>query len=97
MRDPRLATIPLILETPATEKPLEVGELAVWTKEIKLLYEIQAIGDEEWPVKLPEIEARWRGERDTLNPPKPSKFKATKKVKRGKKGDEEGCESHSEE
>jgi len=92
-----MAGIPLILETPAASNPLEVGELSLWTKEIQMLYEIQAIEDDEWEKKQVEIEARWRAERDKLNPPKEKKVKEKKvKAKKGKK-DEEECESHGEE
>ncbi|RSH90599.1 hypothetical protein EHS25_001204 [Saitozyma podzolica] len=97
MRDPRMSHIPLILETPAADKPLEVGELAVWVKEIKLLYEIQAIPEDEWSAKSVEIEKRWRADRDVMNPPKEPKGKAknAKKAKKGKKDeDEEGSLWH---
>jgi AP endonuclease-1 len=101
MRDPLMAGIPLILETPAANNPLEVGELCLWMKEIHLLYEIQAIEDDEWDTKQVEIEARWRAERDKLNPPKEKKVKEKKapaaKGKAKKKKDEEECESHGEE
>ncbi|OCF43410.1 AP endonuclease 1 [Kwoniella heveanensis CBS 569] len=70
MRDPLMAGIPLVLETPAPEKALEVGDLAIWQREIKLLYEIQGIEDEEWEKRKGEIEERWRKERDSINPPK---------------------------
>ncbi|ORY31935.1 xylose isomerase-like protein [Naematelia encephala] len=83
MRDPLFSGIPLVLETPAPEKALESGELSVWTSEIKLLYEIQGINDEEWVTREGEIEKRWRAERDKLNPPKEKKVK-------GKKSDEDG-------
>lgn len=100
MRDPRMSHIPLILETPAADKPLEVGELAVWVKEIKLLHEIQAIADDEWPAKRSAIEKRWRADRDVMNPPKEPKGKAknAKKAKKGKKDEDEdeGCESCSD-
>lgn len=103
MRDPLMAGIPLILETPASGNPLEAGELSLWTKEIQLLYEIQGIEDEEWETKKVEIEARWRAERDKLNPPKEKKVKAKKEtVAKGKakgkakKDDDEACESHDE-
>ncbi|WVQ94566.1 hypothetical protein IAU59_001646 [Kwoniella sp. CBS 9459] len=98
MRDPLMAGIPLVLETPAPEKALEVGDLAIWTREIKLLYEIQGIEDEEWEKRKDEIENRWRKERDSINPPKEKaprgskaapKAKATGKAKpaaKGKKG-----------
>ena len=85
MRDPLMHGIPLILETPAPEKALEYGDLAIWTREIKLLYEIQTIGDDEWATKKVEIEKRWREERDKINPPK-EKVKKPKKEKKGKKG-----------
>ena len=102
MRDPLMAGIPLILETPAANNPLEVGELSLWTKEIHMLYEIQAIEDDEWETKQVEIEARWRAERDELNPPKEKKVKekktpAVKGKGKKKKKDEEECESHGEE
>lgn len=112
MRDPLMSGIPLILETPADDNPLEAGELSLWQREIKLLYEIQSISDAEWPEKKVEIEARWRAERDVLNPPKEKKVKGPKpkavkeaKAPKGKKGkatkkdeevDDEGCESHAE-
>ena len=97
MRDPLMNGIPLILETPASSgNPLEAGELSLWTKEIALLYEIQAIPDDQWEEKKVEIEERWRAERDLLNPPKEKKAK--KSAAKGKKGkkDEEACESHDE-
>ena len=78
MRDPLMSGIPLILETPAPEKALEFGDLALWAREIKLLYEIQGIEDDEWLTKEAEIEKRWRKERDILNPPKPPKEKKPK-------------------
>lgn len=112
MRDPRMQAIPLILETPAPEKPLEVSELAIWTKEIELLYRIQKISDEEWtPEREKQVTEEWRVVRDELLPPKdkkPAKGKkaepkaAAKKAKKGKKAkdesdeEEEGCESCSD-
>lgn len=105
MRDPLMSGLPLILETPATVgNPLEVGELSLWTKEIAMLYEIQAIEDDAWETKKVEIEARWRAERDKLSPPKEKKEKkaaangkgAKGKAKGKKKGDGEECESHAE-
>lgn len=103
MRDPLMAGIPLILETPASANALEVGELSLWTKEIQLLYEIQGVEDNEWETKKVEIEARWRAERDKMNPPKEKKVKAKKEPAakgkgkgKGKKKDEEACESHDE-
>ena len=110
MQDPRLSGIPLILETPAAGYALEAGELAIWTKEIQLLYEIQAIPDTEWETKKVEIENRWGAERDTLNSPKEKKGKGgkgdgedkkqakqRKKAKKAKDEDQEACESHAEE
>lgn len=82
MRDPLMSGIPLILETPAPEKALELSDLAIWAREIKLLYEIQGIGDDEWVVKEGEIERRWREVRDLLNPPKPPKEKKVKERRR---------------
>lgn len=95
MRDPFMSGIPLILETPAPEKPLEFSDLAIWAREIKLLYEIQEVGDDEWVEKEVEITKRWREERDRLNPLKPPKEKKgkekkgkEKKVKEKKEKDE---------
>ena len=102
MRDPLMEGIPLILETPAASNPLEAGELSLWVREIKMLYEIQAIEDDDWETKSVEIEARWRAERDKINPPKEKKVKEKKepaakgKAKSKKKKDEEECESHGE-
>ncbi|KAL1412874.1 DNA-(apurinic or apyrimidinic site) lyase [Vanrija albida] len=74
MRDPLMAGIPLILETPSgAGGGGETGDLSVWTKEIALLYEIQGVPDDEWAEKSVEIEKRWRKERDALNPPKDKK------------------------
>ncbi|CAD6568544.1 MAG: hypothetical protein TREMPRED_004634 [Tremellales sp. Tagirdzhanova-0007] len=86
MRDPLVSGIPLILETPAPEKALEFSDLAIWAREIKLLYEIQAISDADWVRTEGEIEKRWRVERDLLNPPKPPKTPKEKKPKVEKKG-----------
>jgi AP endonuclease 1 len=101
MRDPLMAGIPLILETPASGNALEVGELSLWTREIQLLYEIQGVEDADWDTKKVEIEARWRAERDKMNPPKEKKVKAKKEPAakgkaKGKKKDDEACESHDE-
>ncbi|WVW79866.1 hypothetical protein I302_101836 [Kwoniella bestiolae CBS 10118] len=100
MRDPLMSGIPLILETPAPEKALEVGDLAIWMREIKLLYEIQGISDEDWKVKKDEIEARWRKERDGINPPKEkgpkAKGKATPAPRGKKKGKKEESEDEDE-
>ena len=83
-----MSGIPLILETPAAENPLEVGELAIWVKEIGLLYRIQAIPDDEWAEQEEGIREDWRKVRDLMNPPKEKK-PAAKKGKKGKKGDED--------
>lgn len=80
-----MAGIPLILETPAPEKALEFSDLAIWAREIKLLYEIQGIEDDEWVTREAEIEKRWRAERDVLNPPKaPKEQKEKEKKEKGK-------------
>ncbi|EIW67850.1 hypothetical protein TREMEDRAFT_33014 [Tremella mesenterica DSM 1558] len=94
MRDQRLQNIPMVLETPAPEKALEAGNLAIWTKEIQLLYEIQGISDDEWVNKEEEIMVRWRKERDEINPPKekPPKGAKAPKGKKGKKDKEESEE-----
>lgn len=93
MRDPLMAGIPLVLETPAPDSSIPAEHLSIWTKEIALLYEIQAIEDEEWEVKKGEIEERWRKERDAINPPKEKKKKpiARGKTKKAKKAEDEGC------
>lgn len=85
-----MSGIPLVLETPAAENPLEVGELAIWVKEITLLYQIQAIPDDEWAEKEETIREEWRKVRDVMNPPKEKKVAAGKKGKgKAKKGDDE--------
>lgn len=86
MRDSRLQGIPLVLETPAPDNALEYGQLAIWTREIKLLYDIQRMEDAEWEKREGEIVEAWRKERDEINPPKE---KGPKKAKKGKKGDAE--------
>jgi AP endonuclease 1 len=83
LRDTRLSSIPLILETPTFE------ETGVWRREIELLYEIQCLegSEEEVEVKLGEVKAAWTRERDEIKKnskkgdkgPKPPK-------KKGKKG-----------
>ncbi|OWZ26215.1 AP endonuclease 1 [Cryptococcus neoformans A2-102-5] len=96
MRDPLMAGIPLVLETPAPDAPTPAEHLSIWTKEIALLYEIQEIEDDEWEVKKGEIEKRWRKERDAINPPKEKKKPAAKgKAKKIKKVEDDGC-SHDE-
>ncbi|WVR04124.1 hypothetical protein IAU60_001123 [Kwoniella sp. DSM 27419] len=90
MRDPLMSGIPLVLETPAPEKALEMGDLALWAREIKLLYEIQGIDDDAWETSKGEIEKRWRAERDSINPPKekgPKAKAAPKGKKKGKKAE----------
>nr|XP_031859317.1 uncharacterized protein CI109_005346 [Kwoniella shandongensis]KAA5526389.1 hypothetical protein CI109_005346 [Kwoniella shandongensis] len=96
MRDPLMSGIPLVLETPAPDAPIPSDQIAIWQKEIAMLYEIQAIDDVEWETKKVEIEARWRAERDRINPPKEKgpKGKAAAKTKpkpkaKGKKGKKE--------
>jgi AP endonuclease-1 len=90
MRDPLMAGIPICLETPAADKPLEVGELAVWKHEIELLYRIQRIEDEEWAKEEQGITEEWRKVRDVMNPPKEKKAPGGKgKGKKGKKGESE--------
>jgi AP endonuclease-1 len=88
MRDPLMAGIPLVLETPAADNPLESGELAIWKKEIELLYRIQAMGDEEWAAGEEGVREAWRKVRDEMNPPKERKPKGKGKGK-GKQEEEE--------
>ncbi|WWC87604.1 uncharacterized protein L201_002494 [Kwoniella dendrophila CBS 6074] len=95
MRDPVMSGIPIVLETPAPEKALEVGDLAIWMREIKLLYEIQGINDQDWETKKDEIEERWRKERDSINPPKEKGPKG--KAKPAPKGKKKGKKEDSEE
>ncbi|WWD08750.1 hypothetical protein V865_006863 [Kwoniella europaea PYCC6329] len=97
MRDPLMSGIPLVLETPAPEKALEVGDLAIWMREIKLLYEIQGIDDEQWEVKKDEIEARWRQERDSINPPKDKGPGPKAKAKSAPKGKKKAKKDESDE
>ncbi|ODN77018.1 hypothetical protein L202_05564 [Cryptococcus amylolentus CBS 6039] len=90
MRDPLMAGIPIVLETPAPDGPTPSDHVSIWSKEIAMLYEIQAIPDDEWDTKKVEIEARWRKERDAINPPKEKKKPAPKgKAKKGKKAESE--------
>lgn len=74
MRDPVMIGIPIVLETPSGPD----DGLDIWTREIKLLYEIQGIEDAEWEEKKGEIEARWRVERDAIDPPKEKKVPKAK-------------------
>lgn len=105
MRDPLMSGIPLVLETPAADNPLDVGELAIWTKEIALLYRIQGIEDQEWEKQKEGIVQEWRKVRDVMNPPKEKKPKATAaagakgkgKGKGKKKADEEDDDSDLDE
>ena len=98
MRDPAMVGIPMVLETPSGPAgAVENGDLDIWTREIKLLYEIQGIPDDEWDAKKNVIEQRWRKERDALNPPKEKKAPAKKKgAAKKKKNDDEDSESGSE-
>lgn len=82
-----MAGIPLVLETPAADNPLDVGELAIWMKEIELLYRIQSIEDEDWAKEEEGIRESWRIVRDKMNPPKEKAVKG--KGKKGKKGKDE--------
>lgn len=92
MRDPLMIGIPIVLETPSGPPgAVENGDLDIWSREIKLLYEIQSIPDDEWESKKGEIEARWRKERDAISPPKEKKEKATK-GKRKKKDESDDDE-----
>ncbi|WVN87216.1 uncharacterized protein L203_102393 [Cryptococcus depauperatus CBS 7841] len=84
MRDPLMAGIPIVLETPAADGPTAKEHVSIWSKEISLLYEIQGLDDAEWELRREEIEMRWRKERDTINPPKEKKA-ASKKTKQTKK------------
>lgn len=102
MRDSVVAGIPMVLETPSgPAKSVEDGELEIWTKEVALLYEIQRIEDDEWSKREEEITARWRKERDAIDPPKPGKKpppKAKAKAKTTAKGRKKKLvESDSEE
>ncbi|KAL7418975.1 DNA-(apurinic or apyrimidinic site) lyase [Cryptotrichosporon argae] len=85
VRDPRVLGLPLILETPNGDAGDEHLAASIWTKEVALLHEIQGINDDAWADKQPEIAARWRAERDRLDPPKPEKVKKEPKGKKEKK------------
>lgn len=91
MRDPRMAGIPMVLETPSGPEDVVVSE--IWGKEIALLYEIQGVEDAEWEEKKGEIEARWRKERDAIAPPKEKKKPAAKGGKKKAKKEESDEES----
>jgi AP endonuclease-1 len=83
MRDPRMAGIPLILETPPPNKATGLTSTEPHDKlEIELLYRIQAMEDEEWEEKKAEIEGEWRKKRDSMMGEK--KEKATKGGKKAK-------------
>jgi AP endonuclease-1 len=89
VRDPRLARIPLILETPTFE------ETSVWRREIEILYELQHVEgtEEDVAAKLGEMTEAWRKElaemrRISGKGPKEKKAPAVK-GKKGKKGDDE--------
>lgn len=96
MRDSTVAGIPMVLETPSgPTTTIEDGEIAIWKREIALLYEIQKIPDDEWTEeKEQEITERWRKERDKINPPKggkpPPKKKAPAKAPAKAKGKAKG-------
>lgn len=92
MRDPLMVGIPMCLETPSGPPgAVENGDLDIWSREIKLLYEIQAIPDDEWDGKKDAIEARWRKERDAISPPKEKKEpkKGGKKKKKSEESDDD--------
>jgi AP endonuclease-1 len=90
VRDPVMAGIPMVLETPSGPPgAVENGDLDIWAREIKLLYEIQGIPDDQWEEKKGEVEARWRKERDAIMPPKEAKAKKAAPKKGGKKKKDE--------
>jgi AP endonuclease-1 len=93
VRDPRMAGIPMVLETPSGPEDGVVSE--IWGKEVALLYEIQGVPDSEWETKKGEIEARWRKERDAISPPKAKPVKKTASKAKGKKKKDES-ESEAE-
>lgn len=94
VRDPRMAGIPMVLETPSGPEDAVVS--AVWAKEVALLYEIQQVEDGEWEEKKVEIEGRWRKERDAIAPPKNKEKKPAAKGKGKKKAKKEESESEAE-
>lgn len=91
VRDPRLARIPLILETPTFE------ETAVWRREIEILYELQHVEGSPGDVaaRLDEMTRAWRGELAEMRrvSGKGPKEKKTPKGKKGKQGDDDDEES----
>ncbi|BEJ12568.1 hypothetical protein CspHIS471_0210280 [Cutaneotrichosporon sp. HIS471] len=93
VRDPRMAGIPMALETPSGPEDGVMSE--IWAKEVALLYEIQAVPDTEWEERKVEIEARWRKERDAISPPKakPVKKTASKKGKKKQTSESEAEDS----
>lgn len=89
MRDPRMQNIPIVLETPSPlPTKTEAGDLAIWAKEIEMLYEIQGIEDDEWEERKEGIVGRWREERDLLKPPEEKKPRK-KSAGKGKKDEED--------
>lgn len=87
VQDPRLANIPLILETPTFE------ETEVWRREMEILYELQEVDgtEEEVEAKLKEMTESWREELKAMREksgkgpkPKPAKNESAPKAK-GKK------------
>lgn len=97
MRDPVMIGIPMVLETPSGPPgAVENGDLDIWAREIKLLYEIQGVPDDEWEDKKSVIEQRWRKERDAISPPKENKKKAApKKAAKGGKKKKQDDDSES--
>lgn len=95
VRDPRMAGIPIVLETPSGPEDKVVSE--IWGKEVALLYEIQGVPDSEWESKKGEIEARWRKERDGIAPPKAKATKTASKKGKGKKKSESESEAEDSE
>ncbi|TXT05647.1 uncharacterized protein COLE_06967 [Cutaneotrichosporon oleaginosum] len=96
VRDPRMAGIPMVLETPSGPEDGVMSE--IWAKEVALFYEIQGVSDGEWESKKVEIETRWRKERDAISPPKakPAKKTPSKAKGRSKKKESESEAEDSE-
>lgn len=94
VQDPRLAQIPLILETPTFE------ETSVWRREIEILYELQRVdgSPEEIAKKLEDMTNAWRtelAEMRRISGKGPKEKKAP--VKKGKKGQQANDDQEGEE
>ncbi|KAL1842379.1 hypothetical protein VTJ49DRAFT_5444 [Mycothermus thermophilus] len=107
VNDPRLAGLPMVLETPIEEKGPDgktVNNPQIWADEIKLLESLIEMDPEsdEFREKEKELQARGAAERKRVQEQvdrkaaKDAKKAAKGKTKRRKKGDEDSCDSCNE-